>query len=57
VFPEGDVAELAETLARLQVDPALRARLAARGAASVERLFSAPAAAAALESLLLEAIA
>ena len=56
-FAEGDAAELAKVLARLQCDPALRAELGARGAESVERLFSARAAADALEALIRGAVA
>src|SRR5437588_5461095 len=40
VFAEGDDVALAERLEELRADPALRARLAAGGRATVERLFS-----------------
>lgn len=57
VFPEGDRDALAATLRRLRGDSALRARLAAEGRAAVERLFSVDAAAAALDELLVCALA
>lgn len=56
-FPEGDVRALAERLARLRDDPALRRRLADAGRATVQRLFSVPAATDALERLLVGATA
>lgn len=52
VFPEGDVAALAECLQRLREDEGLRRELAAAGAGAVQRLFSVPAATDALERLL-----
>jgi len=52
VFPEGDDAALADRLQELRADPGLRARLAARGRETVERLFSVAAATDALEQLL-----
>jgi glycosyltransferase involved in cell wall biosynthesis len=55
VFPEGDDARLAEQLQRLREDPALRAELAARGRAQVERLFSVSAATDPLERMLAHA--
>ena len=55
VFPEGDDARLAEQLQRLRDDPALRAELAARGRAQVERLFSVSAATDPLERMLAHA--
>jgi glycosyltransferase involved in cell wall biosynthesis len=54
-FPEGDVAALSRQLVRLREDRALRRELARAGRASVERLFSVPAATDALERLLLRA--
>lgn len=56
LFPEGDQRALAERLAALRDDPALRRELAARGKQSVERLFTVAASADALERLLLGAI-
>lgn len=56
VFPEGDVAALAERLAELRAKPELRAELAARGAHAVAERFSVPAATDALERLLLHAL-
>lgn len=56
VFPEGDVAALAERLAELRANPGLRAELAARGAQAVAERFSVPAATDALERLLLHAL-
>jgi glycosyltransferase involved in cell wall biosynthesis len=52
VVPEGDSAALAEALAGLQADAALRDRLASTGRDSVVRLFSTPAVADALEAVL-----
>lgn len=52
VFPEGDVAALAERLTRLQRSPELRRELAATGRENVGRLFSVEAATTALERLL-----
>jgi glycosyltransferase involved in cell wall biosynthesis len=57
VFPEGDIEKLAEELARLRADPALRARLAASGREAVERLFTIPAATDPLEAMLTNALA
>jgi glycosyltransferase involved in cell wall biosynthesis len=57
VFPEGNVVALAQRLATLRADRALRLRLADAGAAAVERMFSIPAATDALERLLDNAIA
>ena len=56
VFPEGDREALAERLGRLRDSPELRLRLAATGRASVERMFSVPAATDSLERLLLGAL-
>jgi glycosyltransferase involved in cell wall biosynthesis len=56
VFPEGDHRQLADRLRTLQADPALRRQLAERGRASVERLFSVPAATDPLERLLTGAV-
>jgi glycosyltransferase involved in cell wall biosynthesis len=56
VFPEGDSEALAMRLAELREQPALRRELARAGRASVERLFSVPAATDALERLLLGAL-
>jgi glycosyltransferase involved in cell wall biosynthesis len=56
VFPEGDSEALAAQLAQLRGEPALRQELARAGRASVERLFSVPAATDALERLLLGAL-
>jgi glycosyltransferase involved in cell wall biosynthesis len=55
-FPEGDVGALAGELARLRSDAPLRERLAARGRAQVQRLFTVPAATDALEDLLARAL-
>jgi glycosyltransferase involved in cell wall biosynthesis len=55
VFAEGDVEALAGALGRLRADPGLRAELAARGRAAVERLFTVAAATDALEALLVGA--
>lgn len=52
LFPEGDVAALAQRLNELRAAPELRAELARRGRDAVERLFSVPAAADSLEALL-----
>ena len=52
VFPEGDREALAAQLRRLREEPALREQLASAGRATVERMFSLPAAADALERLL-----
>jgi glycosyltransferase involved in cell wall biosynthesis len=57
VFPEGDRAMLAERLARLREDPALRQRLAETGRQAVERLFSVAAATDPLERMLIDAAA
>jgi glycosyltransferase involved in cell wall biosynthesis len=57
VVPEGDAAALADALARLRDEPALRAQLAERGRAAVESRFSVEAAARALDALLVEATA
>jgi glycosyltransferase involved in cell wall biosynthesis len=54
-FPEGDSAALAERLARLREDPALRARLAAAGRAKVEQLFTVSAATDPLERMIARA--
>jgi glycosyltransferase involved in cell wall biosynthesis len=51
-FPEGDAVALAERLARLREDPALRARLAAAGRAKVEQLFTVSAATDPLERMI-----
>jgi glycosyltransferase involved in cell wall biosynthesis len=56
-FPEGDSHALAARLAELRDDPELRARLARDGRATVERLFTVPAATDALERLLASALA
>jgi glycosyltransferase involved in cell wall biosynthesis len=56
VFPEGDSEALAARLAELRGQPALRRELALAGRASVERLFSVPAATDALQRLLLGAL-
>jgi glycosyltransferase involved in cell wall biosynthesis len=56
-FPEGDPAALAARLAQLRGDPALRARLARNGRATVERLFSVAAATDPLERMLVHAAA
>jgi glycosyltransferase involved in cell wall biosynthesis len=55
VFPEGNIDRLADRLDQLRADPGLRERLAAKGGATVETLFSVPAATDALERLLLNA--
>lgn len=55
VFPEGDAAALSERLARLRDDPELRLELASRGRHAVAETFSVPAAARALERLLIGA--
>jgi glycosyltransferase involved in cell wall biosynthesis len=55
VFPEGDAAALAERLTRLRDDPGLRLELAGRGRHTVAETFSVPAAAKALERLLIGA--
>ena len=55
VFPEGDSEALAVRLRELREEPLLRERLAQRGRAAVERLFSVPAATDALERLLVNA--
>jgi glycosyltransferase involved in cell wall biosynthesis len=57
VFPEGDSEALAARLSQLREQPSLRERLAQRGRAAVEELFSVPAATDALERLLLDAMA
>jgi len=56
VFPEGDREALAAQLRRLREEPALREQLASAGRATVERMFSLPAAADALERLLLHTV-
>jgi glycosyltransferase involved in cell wall biosynthesis len=56
VYPEGDSDALAARLAELRAEPALGRELARAGRASVERLFSVPAATDALERLLLGAL-
>jgi glycosyltransferase involved in cell wall biosynthesis len=56
IFPEGDREALAGRLAELRAEPALRRQLADTGRATVERLFSVPAATDALERLLLGAL-
>ncbi|HXB15567.1 MAG TPA: glycosyltransferase [Solirubrobacteraceae bacterium] len=56
LFAEGDDAALAERLEQLRADPALRARLAAAGRETVERLFSVPATTDAFEQLLERAL-
>jgi glycosyltransferase involved in cell wall biosynthesis len=53
VFPEGDIRALADRLTELRESPARRHALAEAGGEAVERLFSVPAAADALERLLL----
>jgi glycosyltransferase involved in cell wall biosynthesis len=55
VFPEGDRGSLAACLSALRDSPQLRAQLAQRGRATVERLFSVPAATDSLERLLARA--
>jgi glycosyltransferase involved in cell wall biosynthesis len=55
IFAEGDHEMLAQRLQRLRADPDLRTQLAANGRAKVEELFSVPAAADALERLLVNA--
>ena len=57
VFPEGDRDALAGRLRELRADPDRRRALAAAGRASVERLFSVPAATDALERMLERAAA
>jgi glycosyltransferase involved in cell wall biosynthesis len=57
VFPEGDVAALAQRLARLREEPQLRRELAQKGAAAVQRNFSLEAATDSLERLLEHAAA
>jgi glycosyltransferase involved in cell wall biosynthesis len=57
VFAEGDVHALADELALLRERPALRAELAAAGRASVERMFTVPAATDPLERMLVHALA
>jgi glycosyltransferase involved in cell wall biosynthesis len=57
IFPEGDVRALAETLARLRKQPDERKALVMRGRAEVERLFSVPAAAQALDDILSSLVA
>jgi glycosyltransferase involved in cell wall biosynthesis len=54
-FPEGDREALAARLVELRQAPELRRRLAATGRASVDRLFSVPAATDQLERLLAHA--
>jgi glycosyltransferase involved in cell wall biosynthesis len=56
VFPERDHRALADRLSELRQAPGLRAELADKGRATVERLFSVPAATDALERLLLQTI-
>lgn len=56
LVPEGDVEALAGALRELRADSAKRATLGARGRAGVDRLFSASAAACALEDLLRSAL-
>jgi glycosyltransferase involved in cell wall biosynthesis len=56
VFEEGDVEGLAAALGRLRAEPELRASLATAGRASVEAMFTVPAATDALERLLLGAL-
>jgi glycosyltransferase involved in cell wall biosynthesis len=56
VFPEGDREALAGRLVQLREHPALRAELAQKGRAAVNRLFSVPAATDPLERLLSDAI-
>jgi glycosyltransferase involved in cell wall biosynthesis len=55
VFPEGDHNVLAERLSRLRAAPQLRRELAAKGRASVQKLFSVPSATDRLERLLVTA--
>jgi glycosyltransferase involved in cell wall biosynthesis len=57
VFAEGDVEQLAERLTQLREAPALRRELAAAGKATVERMFTVPAATDPLERLLENAVA
>ena len=52
IFEEGNVEALAEALARMRAEPALRSSLARAGRARVERMFTVPAATDALERLL-----
>lgn len=56
VFPEGDAAALAARLSELRESPPLRAELAQRGRAAVERMFTVPAATDPLERLLVDAL-
>ena len=55
VFPERDSHALAERLQRLRADPELRRKLAEKGRAAVQRLFTVPAATDPLERMLLRA--
>ena len=55
-FPEGDIAALTDALDALRRQPELRAELARRGRAEVERRFTVPAATDALQALLADAI-
>jgi glycosyltransferase involved in cell wall biosynthesis len=55
IFPEGDRVKLAEMLKRIRDDPSTGRRLAMNGRASVERLFSVPAATDPLERMLIAA--
>jgi glycosyltransferase involved in cell wall biosynthesis len=57
VFPEGDVASLATTIAQLRADSAERERLAREGRAGVERHFAPRVAARELDRLLRGAVA
>jgi glycosyltransferase involved in cell wall biosynthesis len=56
IFSEGDCDMLAERLATLRADPALRRHLAATGRDAVERLFTVSAATDQLERMLLHAV-
>jgi glycosyltransferase involved in cell wall biosynthesis len=57
IFPEGDSEMLAQQLSKLRGAPELRRSLASAGRASVERLFSVPAATDPLERMLAHALA
>ncbi len=56
VFGEGDVEMLAGAIAKLRAEPELRAELARAGRATVQRLFTIPAATDPLEQMLLRAL-
>jgi glycosyltransferase involved in cell wall biosynthesis len=55
-FPEGNPAQLAARLRELRASPELRGQLTRSGRATVERLFSVPAASDAFERLLVGAL-